>query len=173
MKGKELFFFISWTMNGPQRTAVSRKESWQKGKQKEFLNICEIGTRQDKTPPPISFAGGHEKNQHRGVQLGWPPKLYIRGQLTSSIPVRLGEHRMTISRSYSRQAVNSLCGTINIALHKFAFRMNICMIFTNRPSGKPENGGHHYQLRGISRSMLLSTIIPWIVRKILVDICNW
>ena len=29
-----------------------------------------------------------------------------------------------------------------------------------RPSGKPENGGHHYQLRGISISMLLSTTIP-------------
>ena len=42
-----------------------------------------------------------------------------------------------------------------------------------RPSGKPENGGHHYQCRGTLKSMLLSITIPWIVRKILVDICQW
>ncbi len=30
----------------------------------------------------------------------------------------------------------------------------------HRPSGKPENGGYHYQSRGILRSMLLSTTIP-------------
>ncbi len=28
----------SYGMNGPQRTAVSRKELWQKRKQKDFLN---------------------------------------------------------------------------------------------------------------------------------------
>ena len=30
------YFVILFLMNGPQRTAVSRKELWQKRKQKEF-----------------------------------------------------------------------------------------------------------------------------------------
>ena len=63
-------------MNGPQQTAVSRKELWQKWKQNEFLIILGMES--------ILWTG--DSGQDR--------------------------HGMTISRSYSRQAVNSLCETM-------------------------------------------------------------
>ena len=159
---------FGYTMNGPQRTAVSRKELLEKRKQKEFLKRLISGARNSQeetssimhgvlqtiltdyctTPPPKKKDGGHAmKCSGHGSLLEHTQKPYTDRQLCDYNPLNMnwwtrniyGHHDTgrTISKSYSRQAVNSLCETITkdprfrfstMFQHSWKFSPDLCVV---------------------------------------------
>ena len=71
--------FSSKQMNGPQRTAVSRKDLWQKRKQKNFLIIyCKLVRFEINSIKPVGiFARAQVKNLVLGILAGGIAKSFL------------------------------------------------------------------------------------------------
>ena len=111
-------------MNGPQQTAVSRKESWQKLKHLMYTYCLHYSNKFLATGQivpkvwnsfsqlalclifelPLNSRGAtRKKNQHWGTQLEHTPRLYTKGQTTACTTVNRKQWTRQADRQTDRQ----------------------------------------------------------------------